>query len=270
MINASAQGIHGNGSIFDSGVEARFCCRPQARAVTPTTATVQAGNTVQFAVVGFDQFDTPMTGITFLWASSDPTIATVNALNGEGLNTGIATGIAAGKATIMVSANGKTAPPVYLTVTPAPPVLTTIGISPTNATIEVGSTQSFSATGSDQFGAPISLPSVVWECASTVATIGSSGVATAVSAGSAQITATAGGVTGHVFLTVTAPPPPPPAAPTVSQVLPTHFFDGKRRPDVSHDHRHQFRRQRRGELRLKRPHPHFYRRHLDHGEGARG
>jgi peptidoglycan/xylan/chitin deacetylase (PgdA/CDA1 family) len=222
-INASAQGVHGNDSILT-------VVKPDSVltsiAATPTMATVEAGNTVQFTVVGLDQFDTPMTGITFLWASSNPTIATVNALNGEGLNTGIATGIAAGHATISVSANGKTAPPVYLSVTPAPPVLTTIGISPTNATIEVGSTQAFTVTGSDQFGAPISLPSVVWKCASTVATISSTGVATAMSAGSAQITATAGGVTGHVFLTVTVPPPPPPAAPRISQLSPPIALTG--------------------------------------------
>jgi peptidoglycan/xylan/chitin deacetylase (PgdA/CDA1 family)/uncharacterized protein YjdB len=222
-INASAQGVHGNGSILT-------VVRPDSVltsiAATPATATVQAGNTVQFTVVGLDQFDTPMTGITFLWASSNPSIAMVNALNGEGLNTGIATGVAAGNATITVSANGKFAPPVHLTVTPAPPVLTTIGISPTNATIEVGSTQAFTVTGFDQFGAPISLPSVVWECASGVATISNTGVATAVSAGSTQITATAGGVTGHVFLTVTVPPPPPPVAPTVSRLSPPMALTG--------------------------------------------
>jgi len=195
-------------------------------AVTPVTATVQAGNTVQFTVVCLDQFDTPMNGVTFSWASSNPSVATVNALNGEGQNTGIATGIVAGNATITVSANGRSAPPVHLTVTPAPPVLTTIGISPTNATIEVGSTQAFTVTGFDQFGAPISLPTVVWQCGSNVATISNTGVATAVTAGSTQITATAGGVTGHVFLTVTVPPPPPPAPPMVSRLSPPIALTG--------------------------------------------
>ena len=222
-INASAQGVHGNGSILT-------VVKPDSVltsiTVTPVTASVPAGNTVQFTVVGFDQFDTPMTGITFLWASSRPSVATVNSLNGEGLNTGIATGVAAGSATITVSANGKTAPPVHLTVTPAPPVLTTIAISPTNALIDVGSTQTFTVTGFDQFGAPISLPTVVWECESSVATISNTGVATAVSAGSTQITATAGGVNGHVFLTVTVPPPPPPAPPTVSRLSPPIALTG--------------------------------------------
>ncbi|MGH9502376.1 MAG: Ig-like domain-containing protein [Terriglobales bacterium] len=223
-VNASAQGIQGNGNVL---TVAKPDSVLTSIAATPATATVRAGSTVQFTVTGFDQFDSPMTGITFQWASSDPTVATVNSLNGEGLNTGIATGIAAGNVAITVSANGKTAPPVYLTVAPAPPVLTSINISPPGASIEVGSTQAYTVTGSDQFGAPISLPPVVWQCASGAATISSAGVATALSAGSAQITATAGGVTGHVFLTITVPPPPPPEAPTVSRLSPPIALTGK-------------------------------------------
>jgi peptidoglycan/xylan/chitin deacetylase (PgdA/CDA1 family) len=222
-ISASAQGVLGNGSVLT-------VIKPDSVltsiTATPTMATVQAGNTVQFTVVGFDQFDTPMSGITFLWTSSDPTTATVSALNGEGLNTGIATGAAAGDATITVSANGKSAPSIHLTVKPAPPVLTTLGISPTNATVEVGQTESFTVTGLDQFGAPIGLPSAVWDSASSVATVSSSGVATAVSPGSAQIIVRAGGITGHVFLTVTVPPPPPPAPPTISRLSPPMALTG--------------------------------------------
>jgi peptidoglycan/xylan/chitin deacetylase (PgdA/CDA1 family) len=222
-INASAQGVLGNVSVLTIVRPASVL---NSIIATPTTASVQAGNTVQFTVVGFDQFDIPMTGITFSWASSDPTIATVNALNGEGQNTGIATGVAAGDATITVSANGKYAPSIHLTVKPAPPVLTTLGISPTNATVEVGQTQSFTVTGLDQFGAPIGVPSALWDCASSAATVSSSGVATAVSPGSAQITVTAGGITGHVFLTVTVPPPPPPAPPTISRLSPPMALTG--------------------------------------------
>jgi uncharacterized protein YjdB len=222
-INASAQGIQGNANILTVAKPDSVLTRITA---TPATATVQAGKTVQFSVAGFDQFDNSMSGITFVWASSDSTIATVNGLNGEGLNTGIATGIAAGNATITVSAGGKSAPPVYLTVMPAPPVLTSINISPGGATVEVGGTQAFSVTGADQFGAPISLPSVAWQTTSSAASISSTGVATGVSAGSAQITATSGGVTGNVFLTVTAPPPPPPAPPTISRLSPPIALTG--------------------------------------------
>jgi peptidoglycan/xylan/chitin deacetylase (PgdA/CDA1 family) len=222
-INASAQGVQGNG---DTLTVVKPDSVLTSITATPATASVRAGNTIQLTVAGLDQFNSPMTGITFQWASSDPTVATVNALNGEGLNTGIATGVAAGNAIITVSANGKSAPPVYLTVTPAPPVLTSINISPAGASIDVGSTQAYTVTGSDQFGAPINLPPVVWQCATGAASISSAGVATALAAGSAQITANAGGVTGHVFLTVTVPPPPPPAAPTVSQLSPPIALTG--------------------------------------------
>ena len=188
-----------------------------AIAVTPLTATVPAGSSTSFAVTGLDQFGLSMSGLTFTWVSSNPNIATVNALNTEGQNRAIATGVAQGGGTVTItaSAQGVTAPPVQLTVTPAPPVLTTISITPTNASINVGSTQTFTASGTDQFGAPFSLSSVQFSSENpSIATVNGN-VATGVAAGIAQIIATAGSVTGQVFLTVKTPPPPPPIAPPV-------------------------------------------------------
>jgi peptidoglycan/xylan/chitin deacetylase (PgdA/CDA1 family) len=193
-------------------------------AVTPTTGTVQAGNTLQLTVVALDQYNNPMTGLTFVWTSAKPGVATVNAIKGEGLNIGVATGVAPGTVAITASVNGVVSPPTQLTVTPAPPVLTTINISPTNASIIVGGAQTFTATGSDQFGSAIALPAITWTSAAGATMNGA--VATAVTAGSVQITATAGAITGNVFLTVTTPPPPPPAAPIVSRLSPPIALTG--------------------------------------------
>ena len=196
--------------------------------VTPPAATVPAGSSTSFAVTGLDQFGIPMSGLTFTWVSSNPNIATVNALNGEGQNTATATGVAqgGGAVTITASAQGITAPPVQLTVTPAPPALTTISITPTNASITVGATQAFAASGTDQFGAPFNLSSVQFSSETPgIATVNGT-VATGVAAGIAQINATSGSVTGQVFLTVTTPPPPPPAPPVITRLSPPLALTG--------------------------------------------
>jgi peptidoglycan/xylan/chitin deacetylase (PgdA/CDA1 family)/uncharacterized protein YjdB len=198
--------------------------------VAPLTAIVQAGNTVSFTVTGLDQFSTAMTGLAFTWVSSDPTIAAVNALNSEGKNSAIVTGIAknGGSVTLTASDQGIASLPVQLTVTKASPVLTTINVIPTNTSITVGSTQTFSVSGTDQFSAAFTLPPVQFSSENPgVATVdAASGVATGVSAGTAQIIATAGTVTGQVFLTVTIPPPPPAAPPVLNQLSPPLAITG--------------------------------------------
>jgi peptidoglycan/xylan/chitin deacetylase (PgdA/CDA1 family) len=223
-ITASSQGISASTTLTTT--------RPASVlisiSVTPSTATVQAGSSTSFAVTGLDQFGLPMSGLTFTWVSSNPNIATVNGLNGEGQNTATATGVAQGGGTVTItaSAQGITAPPVQLTVTPAPPALTTISITPTNASINVGSTQAFTAAGTDQFGAPFTLSSVQYSSENPSLASVNGNVATGVAAGIVQITATSGSVTGQVFLTVTTPPPPPPAPPVITQLSPPLALTG--------------------------------------------
>lgn len=217
-ITASSQGISASTTLTTTRPPATLT----TMTVTPSTAKVAAGSSTSFAVTGLDQFGFPMSGLTFTWVSSNPNIATVNALNGEGQNTATATGVAqtGGTVTITASAQGIAAPPVQLTVTPAPPALTTISITPTNASIDAGSTQTFTASGTDQFGAPFSLSTVQFSSENPgIATVNGN-VATGVAAGIAQITATAGSVTGQVFLTVTTPPPPPVAPPVITRLSP--------------------------------------------------
>ncbi|MDQ6717680.1 MAG: Ig-like domain-containing protein [Gemmatimonadota bacterium] len=68
--------------------------------VTPSSASVAVNATQQFSAQGYDAGGNPIS-TTFTWASSNTTVATVSA-------SGLATGIAAGSATITAtSANGK-------------------------------------------------------------------------------------------------------------------------------------------------------------------
>ena len=87
---------------------------------------------------------------------------------------------------------------------PALPVAT-VTVSPATASIAVGGTQQFSATAKDANGTVVSTTFTWTTSDAAVATVDGSGLASAVSAGSATITATsANGVQGSAALTVTS------------------------------------------------------------------
>ncbi len=91
----------------------------------------------------------------------------------------------------------------------APPVLTTITVAPSSASVQTGGTQQFTATGFDQFGNPMSpQPTFTWSV-SGGGTINSSGLFTAGSTagGPFTVTAASGTVSGTASVTVTSVPP---------------------------------------------------------------
>ena len=86
--------------------------------------------------------------------------------------------------------------------------LTSVAVTPANPTLLVGATRQFTATGTYSDGSTQNVTSqATWTSSSTtVATISSSGLATAVAAGSTTIRAALAGVTGSTTLTVNAAP----------------------------------------------------------------
>ena len=83
------------------------------------------------------------------------------------------------------------------------PTLTSITVAPQNASVNIGSTLQFTATGVNNDGTNASLHNLTWSSsATTIATITSSGLAKGVASGTTTITATDGGVTGSSSLTV--------------------------------------------------------------------
>lgn len=87
----------------------------------------------------------------------------------------------------------------------APGALAALAVTPVNPSLAAGATSTFSATGSDANGCPVSA-SVTWTSSSiTTATINAvSGFATALVTGPTTITATSGAISGSTVLTVTA------------------------------------------------------------------
>jgi peptidoglycan/xylan/chitin deacetylase (PgdA/CDA1 family)/uncharacterized protein YjdB len=176
---------------------------------SPSSASVQAGSTQQFAAVGYDQYGNAMSGIVFTWTPSATTVASVNAVNAEGINEGVAMGLAAGSTVITVSASGVhttasltvTAPPPP----PPPPAVNSIHIAPGDSSINPGGMQQFSALATDQNGLTMSGVLFTWTSSDpTVATIDANGLATGVGVGTAQISASAQGVSSNTVSLIDA------------------------------------------------------------------
>jgi uncharacterized protein YjdB len=178
----------------------------QSITVSPTSASIAVGATQQFTATGhYSNGSTQTLAAGVTWNSSATTYATIGA-------TGLATGVAAGSTSITASSGGVVStPPAALAVTASTPVLQSITVSPTSASIAVGATQQFTATGHYSNGSTQTLAAgVTWNSsATTYATIGATGLATGVAAGSTSITASSSGVvsTSPAALAVTASTP---------------------------------------------------------------
>ncbi|GAA6766383.1 hypothetical protein AAFH68_23250 [Flavobacterium sp. CGRL1] len=159
--------------------------------VSPTTATVGLGSTQQLnaAIAPANATNQNVT-----WTSSNTAIATVNA-------SGLVTAVAAGTATITVkTVDGNKTATSAITVAAIP--VSSAAVSPTSASLYAGNTQQLTVTISP---ANATNKNVTWSSSnSAAATVNSSGLVTAVSAGTATITATTqdGNKTASAAITV--------------------------------------------------------------------
>ncbi len=171
----------------------------QSLQITPGTATVAEQTATPFNAIGiFADGSTQNLTSSVNWTSSPASIATVsNAAPTKGL----AAGVAPGPATITALFAGLSAQ-ASLTVTSA--TLTTITVTPDPATIALGGTQQFTATGNFSDGTTENLTAqVAWSSSSvSVATINPSGLASTASKGPTTITAKMNGGSGTAALTV--------------------------------------------------------------------
>src|SRR5262249_25040150 len=129
------------------------------------------------------------------WSASPGRIASIN-------STGLATGNSQGKiaATITATLNGVKGT-AALTVTA--PILVGVEVRPASVLIPVGTSQSYTARGVYSDGSFGALSGVTWASSNpAVASISSSGVATAVGSGTAMITASSSGFVGSATLNV--------------------------------------------------------------------
>lgn len=166
--------------------------------VIPATASIAVGGTQQYMATGtYSNGSTQNITSSVTWSSGTTTTATIT-------TGGFATGVAAGASKITAT-SGSITGTALLTVTGAP-TLISIAVTPANASIAVGGTQQFTATGTYSDGSTQNVnATATWNSSTpTVATISSpGGLATAVSSGTTTIMATCGTVTSPaVTLTV--------------------------------------------------------------------
>ena len=176
--------------------------------VEPMTASIEVDEMQQFTATAYDADNMEIVGKTFSWLSSRTSVATVSPSSGSATT---ATGVNAGSTTITATVDGKSGM-ASLTVTeppPPPPVVDRVAVSPSSPSIEEGETQQFSATAYEADNTEITGKTFTWSSSNTtVATISTSGLATALDAGSTTISAEVDGKSGSAMLTVTEPTAP--------------------------------------------------------------
>jgi trimeric autotransporter adhesin len=171
--------------------------------VAPNSATVPMGFGRQFTAIGnFSDGQTLNLTAFANWTSSDPSVATIsNATTTNVYSVGQATGLQPGTTTISAVFDSQVGT-AAVTVTNATP--TSITVSPSSASIAVGSAQMFTARGAFSDGSIMEITSQVAWTSSTpaVATVGAQGGTRALASGTTTISASTDGVTGSAVLTV--------------------------------------------------------------------
>jgi len=162
-----------------------------------TAAQIEVGRTINITATVKDQRDSVMTGKVVTWSSNNTPVATVA--------NGVVTGVTKGQATIVASVDGKVATAtVFVTDASVNSVSLTAAVP---SPFFVGQTVQALASPRDINNNVLSAYSVTWTSSNTaVATVSSTGLITAVSAGSTTITATSSGKSASLVVNTSLVP----------------------------------------------------------------
>lgn len=179
-------------------------CNPVVSSITvgPATPSIVAGNTIQLAATCSYSDGSSRTCSAPVWASTVTANATVS-------STGLVSGIAAGTSTVSATL-GAVSGNTVVTVTapgPPPPTPSSVTITPSNKTININTTLQYTATLVFSDGSTQSCAATWASTATGVATINSSGLASAVGNGTTSIQGTCSSIMGSTNLTVQTPVP---------------------------------------------------------------
>src|SRR6266516_4202235 len=195
-ITAASEGQSGTAAITVTNVPVASV------AVSPTTASVPVGQTVQLTATPKDANGNSLSGRTITWASSNTAVATVS-------TSGRVTGVAAVTATITATSEGTSGTAaITATAPPLPAPVASVAVSPASASVPAGQAVQLSAVTKDSAGTVLTGRAVTWASSNGgIASVNGSGLVTGVAVGAATITATSEGKSGTAALTVTALPP---------------------------------------------------------------
>ncbi|MEJ7809014.1 MAG: Ig-like domain-containing protein [Gemmatimonadaceae bacterium] len=181
----------GDGNLGPNGT------RVASVALTPTSADVGIGGTLPLQVTLTDLRGNLLSGRQVIWHSGDTTIAIVTP-------SGVVTGRTPGSVQIAASSEGRSALAV-VTVVPTP--VATVAVVPPSLQLNVGAQSSLAVEAYASDGTPLSGRSAVWATSNAaVAAVSEAGVVTAVSAGTADVTATIEGKIGLSRVSVSQVP----------------------------------------------------------------
>ena len=167
--------------------------------VVPLSMEVAAGATGALDAEVKDEAGNVLRNRRIVWASANPHIATVS-------ENGIVTGVAAGRADIAATSEGKTATATVTVVAPAAKV-SSVHITPDKVTLFVAASANLTATGYDSKGGAVPGRQVVWTTNNApVAAVSQTGRVTGIIPGTAVITAVIDGAVGNSAITVTMVP----------------------------------------------------------------
>ncbi len=173
-------------------------------AVTPAEAAIALGQSQQFtATAALTGSATQDLTTAATWTTSNPTVATVS--NTAGSN-GLVVSKSVGTTSVSASYGGVTSNAALVTVDPA--VIVSVSITPVNPTVALGLQQQFAATGTYSDGTTADITaSATWTSSNAqVATIaGTAGLASTLSTGTTNITASFGGIVSNKATLVVTP-----------------------------------------------------------------
>jgi hypothetical protein len=186
-----------------------FSSAPKTITAGAASSTMTVGlSPAANGTVGVNLSSNSATG-QFATSSSGPfsSTLTVNVSSGGTSASFVYKDTTAGSPVVTAAASNYTSTSQTETVTAGP--LASITVSPGSATVALGGTQGYSASGKDQYGNAVAVTSVSWSVSPT--TLGSFSpnpgnptTFTASSAGSGTVTATSGAVSGTASVTVTS------------------------------------------------------------------
>lgn len=198
-IDATWAGLHGGALAME--IKAAEHGGPTAPVVsvevTPASASVLVGGTVQLTATALNAEGEALPGRTATWSTDAPSVATVS-------TTGLVRGEGPGQATITATIEGKTGTS-SLTVTTSTVPVASVDVTPASTSVSVGGTAQLTATARDAGGQPLTGRTFTWSSsAPAVASVSATGLVTGQAEGPATITATSEGQSGASSVTVTA------------------------------------------------------------------
>jgi len=193
-ITATSEGKVGTASIT---VQAKPV---SAVIVSPSQVSLEPGQTRQLTAQVTDDQGNVLSGRPISYSSDNAAVATVSA-------SGLVTGVAPGTAKVTATSEGKSGT-ADVTVTAVP--VASVDVAPAQSSLTVGQTVTLVATARDAKGNVLQGRGTAWTSGSTsIATVSSAGVVTAVGPGDVFIFAAIEGKFGSAVVNVRQPPPPP-------------------------------------------------------------